>query len=270
MGILDINILGIIQGIAEFLPISSSAHLIIFRDVFGIGAGIPNDLAMTLDIALHLGTLLAIGIYFFNDFITMICKGLTKGVKDKEGKMLWYLIVATIPAAIVGVLFEEVIENALRSNYILIACALIFMGILIYIVDKKMKQKESLEGMNIKQAFSIGCAQVFALIPGFSRSGTTITAARAFQLKREDAAKFSFYLSAPVVCGAVFLKLLESSTWTLISTNLTVFLIGILVAFLSGLFCISFLLKYLKKHDFKLFMWYRIILGIVVILMTTF
>lgn len=268
MGILDVIILGIVQGIAEFLPISSSAHLIIFRDVFGIGTGISNDLAMTLDIALHLGTLLAIGIYFFNDFIQMIFKGLTKGIKDKEGKMLWYLIVATIPAAIIGVCFEEVIENALRQNYILIALALMFMGVIIYLVDKNMEQSNTLEKMTLKQAFLVGCAQVFALIPGFSRSGTTIAASRAFKLNREDAAKFSFYLSAPVVCGAVILKLFESTTWTLINANLTVFLIGILVAFLSGLFCISFLLKYLKKHDFKIFMWYRLILGIIVILMT--
>ncbi len=268
MGILDIIILGIVQGIAEFLPISSSAHLIIFRDVFGIGTGIEQDLALTLDIALHLGTLLAIGIYFFNDFIQMIIKGLTKGTKDTEGKMLWYLILATIPAAIVGVLFEDIIENAVRSNYILIACALIFMGIVIYTVDKTMGQGNDLKKMNMKEAFLVGCAQVFALIPGFSRSGTTIAAARSFKLNREDAAKFSFYLSAPVVCGAVILKLFESTTWTLISANLTVFLIGILVAFLSGLFCISFLLKYLKKHDFKIFMWYRIILGIIVILVT--
>lgn len=268
MGILDIIILGIVQGIAEFLPISSSAHLIIFRDVFGIGSGISNDLAMTLDIALHLGTLLAIGIYFFQDFIEMIFKGLTKGLKDSEGKMLWYLIIATIPAAIVGVLFEDIIENALRSNYLLIACALMIMGVIIYLVDKKMAQTNDLKKMSLREAFLVGCAQVFALVPGFSRSGTTIAAARAFKLNREDAAKFSFYLSAPVVCGAVILKLLESSTWTLINANLTVFLIGILVAFLSGLLCIAFLLKYLKKHDFKIFMWYRIILGIIVIIMT--
>ena len=268
MGIIEIIILGIVQGIAEFLPISSSAHLIIFRDVFGIGSGVSNDLALTLDIALHLGTLLAIGIFFFNDFINMIVKGFTKGIKDKQGKMLWFLIIATIPAAIAGLLFEDIIENAIRSNYIVIACALILMGVIIYFVDKKSKQTEDLESMNLKQAFLVGCAQVFALIPGFSRSGTTITAARAFKLNREDAAKFSFFLSAPVVCGAVILQLLDSTTITLIMSNLTIFLIGILTAFLSGIFCISFLLKYLKKHDFKIFMWYRIILGIIVILMT--
>ena len=121
----SVIILGFIQGIAEFLPISSSAHLIIFRDLFGIGANIGNDIAMSFDIALHFGTLLAIGIYFFKDFINMIKKGFTKGVKDKEGKILWYIVIATIPAAIAGILFEDIIENAIRTNFIIIAIALI-------------------------------------------------------------------------------------------------------------------------------------------------
>ncbi len=270
MGILEIVILGIVQGIAEFLPISSSAHLIIFRDVFGIGNGINENVALCLDIALHLGTLLAIGIYFFKDFITMIAKGFTKGIKDKDGKVLWFLVIATIPAAIAGVLFEDVIENAIRTNYILIACALAFMGIIIYLADKVSKQTNSIEQMNWKQAFLIGCSQVFALIPGFSRSGTTIAAARTLKLNREDAAKFSFYLSAPVVLGAVTLHLLKSETWTIIGANTNIFIVGILVAFIAGLLCIEFLLKYLKKHDFKIFMWYRIILAIIVIAMTIF
>ncbi len=270
MGILEIIILGIVQGIAEFLPISSSAHLIIFRDVFGIGNGINENVALCLDIALHLGTLLAIGIYFFKDFIGMIAKGFTKGMKDKEGKILWFLVIATIPAAIVGVLFEDVIENAIRTNYILIALALAIMGIIIYFVDKLSKQTNSIEEMNWKEALIIGCSQVFALIPGFSRSGTTIATARALKLNREDAAKFSFYLSAPVVLGAVGLHLLKAETWQIISANASIFMIGVLVAFMAGLLCIEFLLKYLKKHDFKIFMWYRIILALLVIGMIVF
>lgn len=270
MGILEVIILGIIQGIAEFLPISSSAHLIIFRDVFGIGSGISENMAMCLDVALHLGTLLAIGIYFFRDFITMIKTGFTKGIKDKEGKMLWFLVIATIPAALAGVLFEDIIENAIRTNYILIASALAIMGILIYLADKFSEQTNNLEKMNWKQALIIGCSQVFALIPGFSRSGTTIAAARCLQINREDAAKFSFYLSAPVVLGAVTLNLLKSETWTIIESNVLVFIVGILVAFLAGLICIEFLLKYLRKHDFKLFMWYRLILALVVIAIVIF
>lgn len=262
---LGIIILAIIQGIAEFLPISSSAHLIIFRDLFNIGASMGEEVALTFDIALHLGTLLAIAIYFFKDFWNMVMKGLTKGVKDSEGKIFWYLIVATIPAAIVGVLLEETIETSVRNNYLLIAFALAFMGIIIYYFDRNSKQTKEIKTMKMKDAFLIGCAQVFALIPGFSRSGTTIAAGRALNLNREDAAKFSFYLSAPVVCGAVLLSLMKASTWELIATNLNFFIIGILVAFISGLLCIEFLLKYIKKHDFKIFMWYRIILALIVV-----
>lgn len=270
MGILEIVILGVVQGIAEFLPISSSAHLIIFRDVFGVGNGISENVALCLDIALHLGTLLAIGIYFFKDFLTMIIKGFTKGMKDKEGKILWYLVIATIPAAIAGILFEDIIEKAIRTNYILIASALAIMGVIIYIADKKSKQTNSIEKMTWKEALIIGCSQVFALIPGFSRSGTTIAAARTLKLNREDAAKFSFYLSAPVVLGAVILHLFKSETWTIISANANIFIIGVLVAFIAGLLCIEFLLKYLKKHDFKIFMWYRILLALLVIGMVIF
>ena len=264
---LEVIILGIIQGIAEFLPISSSAHLIIFRDLFGIGVGMNSELALSFDIALHFGTLLAIIIYFFKDFLNMVVKGITRGPKDEEGKIFYYLIVATIPAAIAGVLFEDVIENAIRNNFILIAFALIFMGIFIYIVDKKNKETKTTKSMTIKDAFIIGCSQVFALIPGFSRSGTTIAAARIRNIKREDAAKFSFYLSAPVVLGAVVLHLLKNG-FSLISANMSIFVVGVLVSFIVGLLCISFLLKYLKKNNFKIFMIYRIILGIIVIIWT--
>ena len=261
---LEIIILGIIQGIAEFLPISSSAHLIIFRDLFGIGSGMSSELALSFDIALHFGTLLAIAIYFFKDFLNMIIKGVTKGPKDKEGKLFYYIIAATIPAALVGVLFEDIIENAIRSNFILIAIALMFMGIFIYIVDKKYKENKTIKEMNIIDAIIIGCSQAFALIPGFSRSGTTIATARIRNINREDAAKFSFYLSAPVVLGAVVLHLLKNG-FSLINANLSIFVMGVLVSFIAGLLCISFLLRYLKKNDFKLFMIYRIILGIIVI-----
>lgn len=263
---LGVIILAIIQGIAEFLPISSSAHLIIFRDLFGLAQNtITGDMELAFDIALHFGTLLAIMLYFFKDWWKMIISGLTKGTKQKEGKLFWYIVLATIPAALVGVFFEETIENVVRKNYLLIGLALIFMGIVIYLVDKTAKQKKNLGDMKVKDALLIGCSQVFALIPGFSRSGTTIAAARSLSLNREDAAKFSFYLSAPVVCGAVVLSLFKESTILAIESNLSVFVVGVLVAFIAGLLCIEFLLKYIRKHDFKVFMWYRLILGLIVI-----
>lgn len=266
MSILSTIILGIIQGIAEFLPISSSAHLIIFRDIFGIGASMSKDMELSFDVALHLGTLLAIGVFFFKDFINMISKGLTKGVKDEQGKILWYLIIATIPAAIAGLLFEDVIENIIRNNFFIIIIALVVMGVIIYLADKYSKKDNSLKTMSIKDAFIIGCSQVFALIPGFSRSGTTIAAGRLLGINKEDSAKFSFYLSAPVVAGAVVLQLLKKTTITIVLANLSTFIIGILISFIIGLICIKYLLKYLHNHDFKIFMIYRIIIALIALL----
>ena len=266
MSFIEVLILGFIQGIAEFLPISSSAHLIIFRDIFGIGAGMSANMELTFDIALHFGTLLAIGVFFFWDFIKMIQKGFTKGVKDDDGKILWYLVAATIPAAVVGVLFEEPIEKIIRSNYVIIALALAIMGIIIYLADKYSKQTKTIKKMTLKDAIIIGCSQVFALIPGFSRSGTTIAAGRVLGLERESAAKFSFFLSAPVVLGAVTLQLIKDSAWSVIAANLSTFILGILVSFIIGILCIKYLLKYLQKHNFKIFMIYRVILAIIVLL----
>ena len=263
---ISIIILGIIQGISEFLPISSSAHLIIFRNLFGIGSSISKEMELSFDVALHFGTLLAIGIYFFKDFINMIKSGLSKGVIDKDGKIFWYIVCATIPAAVAGVLFEDVIENAIRNNFIVIGCALIVMGIIIYFADKTSPQKKGIEHMSLENAVIIGCSQVFALIPGFSRSGTTIATGRLLGLKRDEAAKFSFFLSAPVVLGAVVLQLFKDGTVDMILGNLAIFIVGMVSSFIIGLFCISFLLKFLKKNDFKLFMWYRIILGLIVII----
>lgn len=266
---IGVILLAIIQGVAEFLPISSSAHLIIFRDLFGIGAAaVTEEFSLAFDIALHFGTLLAIVLYFFNDFLNMIIKGLTKGVKDPDGKIFWYIVAATIPAALVGILFENTIEDMVRSNYVLIACALILMGIIIYMADKKFKQTKDFKQMSIKDAIIIGCSQVLALIPGFSRSGTTIATARYLKLDRDTSAKFSFYLSAPVVCGAVVLSIFKDSTISAINANMAVFIVGILTSFMAGLLCIEFLLRYIKKHDFKAFMWYRLILGIIVIIYT--
>ena len=265
MNFIEILILGFIQGIAEFLPISSSAHLIIFRDIFGIGSGMSSNMELTFDIALHFGTLLAIGVFFFWDFIKMIQKGFTKGVRDDDGKILWYLVAATIPAAIAGVLFEDAIENVIRSNYVVIALALAIMGVIIYLADKYSKQTKDIKKMTLKDAIIVGCSQVFALIPGFSRSGTTIAAGRILGLDRESAAKFSFYLSAPVVLGAVVLQLIKGSALSVIVANLGTFVLGILVSFVIGLLCIKYLLKYLQKHNFKIFMVYRVVLAIVVL-----
>ena len=265
MKILETIILGIIQGIAEFLPISSSAHLIIFRDVFGIGSFISGDMELSFDIALHFGTFLAILVFFFKDFWNMFIKGITKGAKDKQGKMLWMIVVATIPAAIFGVLFEDVITDLIRSNYVIIAISLALMGIIIKYCDKLSKETRSLSDMTFRDAFLVGCAQVFALIPGFSRSGTTISMARVLKVNRSDAAKFSFYLSAPVVLGAVAIKVLKGEMLSLITYDPVTFILGVVISFVSGILCIRFLLNYVKKHDYNIFMWYRLILALAVL-----
>ena len=269
MKIIQVIILGIIQGIAEFLPISSSAHLIIFRDIFGIGQFITGEFEMSFDIALHFGTLLAILVYFFKDFFKMIKDGFTKGVKTTDGKILWYIVVVTIPAAIFGVFFVDKIYELVSSNYVLICGCLALMGIIIYLCDKRNKQTKTFKEMKLKDAIIIGFSQVCALIPGFSRSGTTIAAARCLKMKREDAAKFSFYLSAPVVAGAVAIKVLKGEMLSLITFNPTIFIIGVLISFISGLLCIKFLLKYIKSHDYNIFMWYRLgiaLLSLIVLL----
>lgn len=266
MKILETIILGIIQGIAEFLPISSSAHLIIFRDVFGVGSFISGNMEMSFDIALHFGTFLAILVFFFKDFWKMFIKGFTKGTKDQDGKMMWMIIVATIPAAIIGVLFEEKIDELVRANYLLIAIALAVMGIIIKYCDKLNSEKRSFKDMGFCDALLIGCAQVFALIPGFSRSGTTISMARVLKINRSDAAKFSFYLSAPVVLGAVAIKVLKGEMISLITYDPVTFIIGVVISFVSGILCIKFLLNYIKRHDYNIFMWYRLILSMIVLI----
>ena len=141
------------------------------------------------------------------------------------------------------------------------------MGVIIYFADKYSKSSNNLKKMTIKDALIIGCSQVLALIPGFSRSGTTIATGRILGINREDAAKFSFYLSAPVVCGALVLQLLKKATWTVIAANLGTFILGVLISFVVGLLCIKYLLKYLHNHNFKVFMIYRIILAIIVLIM---
>ncbi len=265
MNIIETIVLGIIQGIAEFLPISSSAHLIIFRDVFGVGSFIAGNLEMSFDIALHFGTFLAILVYFIKDFLKMIAKGFTKGCKDSDGKTLWMIVVATIPAAVFGMLFEDKIDALVRNNYVLIAICLAIMGIIIKYTDKLSSDTRSIKSMTFKDAILIGCAQVCALIPGFSRSGTTISMARVLKINRSDAAKFSFYLSAPVVLGAVALKVLKGDMLSLITSAPATFAIGVIVSFVAGLLCIKFLLTYIKKHDYDIFMWYRLIIALIVL-----
>ena len=261
---LAVILLAVIQGVTEFLPISSSAHLIIIKEMFG---SITQDLNLVFDVSLHFGTVLAIIVYFFKDLYKIFINSF-KGIKSKDGRLFYLLVIATIPAGIVGILFEDIIEERVRNNLILIGFTLIVVGILIYLTDKHFKNNRSIDDVKIVDAFFIGCSQILALIPGFSRSGTTLLSGRIRNINREDSLKFSFYMSIPVVLGAFLLTIIKDNNISLIINNLNVFIIGVGISFITGLLCIEFLLKYLKKYDFKIFMIYRIILGIIVIIYT--
>nr|MBP3680302.1 undecaprenyl-diphosphate phosphatase [Clostridia bacterium] len=249
-------ILGIVQGLTELLPISSSAHLTLIPWIFNW-----SGLSESFDVALHFGTLLAIGLFFFKDWIELIKGGYKLAVKKEkstEGRMFWYIVLATIPGGIIGFLLDHFLENALKAPLI-IATALIVMGIILYVVDKNCKSKISYEKMGLKETFLVGLSQALAFIPGVSRSGVTMTTARILKVDRESAAKYSFMLSAPIVLAATIFKF---SSFTLSLE----FFIGVITSFLVGVGVIKFLLQYLKKGSFKVFAIYRVIAGLAVIL----
>lgn len=250
-------ILGIVQGLTELLPISSSAHLAIIPWIFNW------DIPESFDVALHFGTLLAIGIFFFKDWIELIKGGYKKAVKKEdsvEGKMFWYIVLATIPGGIIGFLLDHFVGDKLTTPLI-IAIALMIMGVILYFVDKNAKANTNYENMTLKQTFLIGLAQSLAFIPGVSRSGVTMTTARLLKVDRTSAAKYSFMLSAPIVLAATIFKIKE------FVFNLP-FFIGVIASFIVGIVVIKFLLKYLQKGSFKGFAIYRVIAGVIIIALT--
>lgn len=256
-------ILGIIQGLTELLPISSSAHLFIIPWLFNWN--IPES----FDVALHFGTLLAIGIFFFNDWIELIKGGYEFAIKKKKstaGRIFWYIVIATIPGGIIGFILDKYAENILTQPLI-IAIALMIMGILLYIIDKKARKDTAYENLNFKQTFLIGLSQALAFIPGVSRSGVTMTTGRALGVKREATAKYSFMLSAPIVLAATIFKLGDFIEYFQIANlaGIISFIMGIVFSFIIGIIVIKWLLEFLKKGSFKIFAIYRILIGIVVI-----
>lgn len=252
--VIEAIILGVVQGLTELLPVSSSAHLYLLSEFF-----FKWTISDSFDIALHFGTLLAICIFFFKDWINLIKGGFNKVFKKEdstEGRIFWYIVAATIPAGIIGLIFEHYLEGYLKQPLI-VATALIVMGILLYVVDKKSKSEVSYENMTFKQAFLIGISQVLAFIPGVSRSGATITVGRALRVDRESVAKYTFLLSIPIVFAATVLKIFDFQFSV-------AFFAGVLTSFLVGLVVIKFLMEFIKKRSFKVFAIYRVLLGIVV------
>ena len=260
-------ILGIVQGLTEFLPISSSAHLNLFPWVLGWG-----QMPESFDLALHIGTLLAIVIFFFKDWIKLFVGGYKQAIKKEkstEGKIFWYLVISTIPAGILSLVLDKISEKLIGDNLnlemIVIAITLIVMGIILYIVDKKAKSNTKYEDITMKQSVLIGASQALAAaFPGVSRSGITMTIARSLGVDRESAARYSFLLATPITVAAVIFDLKN-----IILTDIAMWL-GILASFIVGIVIIKFLLEYLKKGSFKGFAIYRVIVGIAVILLAIF
>lgn len=254
MEIYQAVILGIVQGLTELLPISSSAHLNLIPTIFNWS--VPES----FDVALHFGTLLAIGLFFFKDWIGLITGGFKKVFKKEDsvdGRMFWYIVAATIPGGAIGFILDKYAEGILTKPLI-IAIALIVMGIILYFVDKNSSTKTEYEEMTFKQTFLIGFSQCLAFIPGVSRSGITMTTGRLMGIERESVAKYSFLLSTPIVFAATVLKFKD------FVFNIP-FFIGVFASFLVGIFVIKFLLEYLKKGSFKIFAIYRVIFGIIII-----
>jgi undecaprenyl-diphosphatase len=246
-------VLGLVQGIGEFLPVSSSGHLVLMPWLFHWAT-----LGLDYDVALHMGTLLAVLIYFRRDWFRLFRAVLSRGDAD-ERRLFWFLAVACLPAAVAGFFLQDVIENTLRSPLIT-AFNLIFFGILLYAADRR-RQWRKLENMTLSDAIFIGCAQAVALIPGVSRSGITMTAARCFSFSRRDAARFSFLLSTPVILGAGLFQLRGLSFDAMDAP----FWVGLAVAALVGLLAIAFLMRFVQRSSFKLFVCYRIVLGLVIL-----
>ncbi len=261
MTIIHAIILGIVQGLTEFLPISSSAHLNVFPWIFNW-----EMLSEGIDVALHIGTLLALVIFFFKDWVNLVKGGYKKAIKKEdstEGKMFWYLVAATIPAGILSLILDKIsdkiVGDDINFQMAIIAGTLIIMGIILYVVDKKSKSTVTYEKITLKQSVLVGISQaIAAAFPGVSRSGITMTVARALKIDRESAAKFSFMLAMPITLAAVIFDLTKF-TFTL------PLILGILASFITGVIVIKFLLDYLKKGSFKVFAIYRVIFGAIIL-----
>jgi undecaprenyl-diphosphatase len=256
MSVLEAVIMGLVQGLGEFLPISSSAHLVLIPWFFRW-----TDPGLTFDIALHIGTLIAAVLYFWRDWFRLLSKGFTD-TKSTDGRLFWYLVLATIPGAATGYAFEKQAENIFRSP-LLIALMLAILGVILYWADRKSAKQTDVSHITLKTSLLIGIAQALAIIPGVSRSGITMTTGLLLGMTREGSARFSFLLSAPIIFGAAATKIPHIIAHPSMITN--EFFIGMAVAAISGITSIGFLLRYVQTKNFLPFVWYRFILSVIVI-----
>lgn len=254
--------LGIVQGLGEFLPISSSGHLIVIPWLFGW-----QEHSLSFDVMLHAGTLFAVAVYFRKEWLVLLKEGFLS-IKERrlsgrpERRLFWYIVIATIPGAIIGKLLEEKAEEAFRSP-LLTASAMGIFAIVFYLSDRLSARKRNLESLGIIDSAAIGLSQAIAVIPGVSRSGATISCGLGMGLDRESSAKFSFLLSAPIILGATALKFGEITKMAA-TGDIGIHLAGFLSSAITGFMAIRYLLSYVKKHTFNVFVVYRIIFGLTV------
>jgi undecaprenyl-diphosphatase len=256
MTVFQALVLGILQGLAEFLPISSSAHLALAPWVFGW-----RDPGLAFDVALHVGTLVAVLWYFNQEWrnlaVAFIRLVRTRRADTDEERRVIYLVLATIPGALAGFLLEEHAESTFRDP-VRIAIALMVMGVILWLVDRMAANARPLSSMRWLDALLIGVGQMFAILPGVSRSGSTITAGRALKFTREAAAVFSFLMSAPITFAATVLKVPDALRETGISAPL---IVGVLASAISGWLAITVLLKLVARRGYGIFAAYRLVLG---------
>lgn len=253
-------VLGIIQGLTEFLPISSSGHLLLVPWVLGW-----EPMGLTFDVIVHGGTLLAMVIYFRQDWLKMMRQMFTRmtrpGVSDSMHSLAMPLLIGTIPAAAAGIFFENFIEHQLRSP-VIIAFTLGSFGLLLWSADRWGSQKRSLESLSLRDGLVIGVAQAVALVPGVSRSGVTITAALFLGMSRAESAHFSFLLGTPIIAGATAFRLyglLQGQDMEMIST--VTLLAGVLSSSISGFLCIKYFFSFLRVRTYLVFVVYRLLLA---------
>ena len=273
MSLLHAVILGVIQGLTEFLPVSSSAHLLWAHELFGIGQ-VSEAQDLTFDVALHGGTLLAILFYFWRDILNLIGAGLAS-VRDRSiandpmRRLAWLIVIATIPAAIFGGLGEKLIEDKLRAPWIA-AIAMIALALVLLLAERVGQREKQVRDVTLGDALVIGFSQAAALVPGVSRSGVTITAGLFRNLERDAAARFSFLLAGPVIAGAVVLKVGKLLKHGIPHSDQMPFAVGVVTSAIVGLLAISVLMKYLRTHSTGVFIAYRIVAGLAVIAYSIF
>jgi len=261
-------VLGLVQGLTEFLPISSSGHLLIVPWLFGWNDFDHVSIEKAFDVALHLGTLIAVVAYFRADLKVLVRDGITAALDrskppTREGRMAWLIVLASVPAALVGALFGDVIDEHLGKP-VIIGVSLIAFGVLLAWADRRLGRR-GLDDLTTRDAVIIGLAQAVALNPGTSRSGITISASRAIGFDRATAARFSFLLSIPVTAGAVAVKGLKLAKDGIPDGMASAMLVGILAAAVSGWLAVAGLLRLIRTKSFDGFVAYRVVAGLAII-----